>query len=53
MWSLFLRIRTEYEKMRTRITLNMDTFYAVLDWNITSDEKMANLLQNKMNFSKN
>ena len=29
-WSVFSRIRTEYGKIRTRITPNTDTFYAVL-----------------------
>ena len=29
-WSAFSRIRTEYGKMWTRITLNTDTFHAVL-----------------------
>ena len=28
-WSIFSRIRAEYEKIRTRITPNTDTFYAV------------------------
>ena len=29
-WSVFFRIRTEYGKMRTKITPNTDTFHAVL-----------------------
>ena len=29
-WSAFSRIRTEYGKMRTRITPNTDTFYPVI-----------------------
>ena len=34
LWSIFSHIRTEYVKMRTRITPNTDTFYAVytLSW---------------------
>ena len=28
-WSAFSRIQSEYEKMRTRITPNMDFFYTV------------------------
>ena len=33
-WSIFSHIRIEYVKMRTRITPNTDTFYAVymLSW---------------------
>ena len=29
-WSIFSRICTEYEKMRTRITLNTETFHTVI-----------------------
>ena len=29
-WSVFSHIRTEYEKIRERITPYIDTFYAVL-----------------------